>query len=196
MDYDNRKAAHTVILSAAKDLASNVEATHMKQYYVYIMFNQSRTLYVGVTNDLIKRVQDHKRKRVPGFTAKYNITQLAYYEIFRNVVAAIEREKQIKGWTRAKKIALIESQNARWEDLTNSLYVRPDPAGMKSRAEHGRDERGPILRCAQDDSAAHCHAERSEASGPEVPCQPTLGDWHGGRCQTLRCAQGDNGQFS
>ena len=91
----------------------------MKQYYVYIMTNRSRTLYTGVTNDLERRVYAHKRKLVKGFTEKYNITRLVHYEATSDVHAAIAREKQIKGWLRVKKIALIESTNPAWKDLTN-----------------------------------------------------------------------------
>lgn len=91
----------------------------MRQYYVYIMTNHSRTLYTGVTNDLQRRVLEHKRKQIPGFTQKYNITQLVYYEETPDVKTAIAREKQIKGWLRSKKIALIESLNSGWRDLSD-----------------------------------------------------------------------------
>jgi putative endonuclease len=90
----------------------------MRGYYVYIMTNHSRTLYTGVTNDLVRRVAEHKAKQIPGFTQRYNITQLVYYEATPDVRSAIEREKQIKGWLRAKKIALIESVNPDWRDLS------------------------------------------------------------------------------
>ncbi len=90
----------------------------VKQYYVYIMTNKSRTLYTGVTNDLERRVYEHKEKLVPGFTAKYNVTQLVYFEVTQDVRGAIAREKQIKGWLRRKKIALIESVNPEWKDLS------------------------------------------------------------------------------
>ncbi len=89
-----------------------------KQYYTYIMTNKSRTLYTGVTNSLERRVSEHKQKLVPGFTSKYNITRLVYYEEFSDVRDAIAREKQIKGWLREKKIALIESVNPEWKDLS------------------------------------------------------------------------------
>jgi len=91
----------------------------MKQYYVYIMTNSSRTLYTGVTNDLVRRVHEHKEKLIKGFTQKYNITRLVYYEITSDVRAAIQREKQIKGWLRKKKTALIESVNPEWKDLSD-----------------------------------------------------------------------------
>jgi putative endonuclease len=83
------------------------------------MANHSRTLYTGVTNNLQRRVHEHKQKLVPGFTQKYNITQLVYFEETPDVRAAIAREKQIKGWLRTKKIALIESLNPAWRDLSN-----------------------------------------------------------------------------
>jgi putative endonuclease len=90
----------------------------MKEYYVYIMTNKSRTLYAGVTNDLERRVFEHKNKLVQGFTSKYNITRLVWYEMFGDIHQAIESEKRIKGWVRAKKIALIELRNPEWKDLS------------------------------------------------------------------------------
>ncbi len=94
----------------------------MKHYYVYIMSNRSRTVYTGVTNNLVRRVDEHKRKLVPGFTRKYNITRLVYFEVTSDIRAAIAREKQIKGWLRAKKIALIDSLNPKWGDLSAGWY--------------------------------------------------------------------------
>jgi len=87
-------------------------------YFVYIMTNPSRTLYTGMTNSLRRRVREHKLKLVPGFTAKYNIDRLAYFETFQYVGNALEREKQIKAWTRAKRLALVESTNPQWNDLS------------------------------------------------------------------------------
>ncbi len=94
----------------------------MKTYYVYILTNKSKTLYSGVTNNLERRVYEHKHKLIPGFTSKYNITKLVYYEETDNINVAIAREKQIKGWLRAKKIALIESENPEWKDLSLDWY--------------------------------------------------------------------------
>ena len=94
----------------------------MKQYYVYIMTNRSRTLYTGMTNDLKRRVWQHKQKTIGGFTKKYNITRLVHYEETSDVHSAIAREKQIKGWLRAKKIALIEADNPDWRDLSEGWY--------------------------------------------------------------------------
>jgi putative endonuclease len=95
----------------------------MKTYYVYIMSNKSKTLYTGITSNLIKRVYEHKHKLVDGFTKKYNIAKLAYYEDTNDVNVAIAREKQIKGWLRSKKISLIESQNPKWQDLSEGWYA-------------------------------------------------------------------------
>ncbi len=88
------------------------------EYYVYIMSNVSRTLYIGVTNDLERRVYEHKQKLTEGFVKKYNVTMLVYYEETNAADAAIEREKQLKGWKRKKKIDLIESINPEWKDLS------------------------------------------------------------------------------
>lgn len=90
----------------------------MRQYYVYIMTNRLRTLYTGVTNNLYRRVYEHKNKLIGGFTKKYNITKLVWYEVTSEITSAIAREKQIKGWLRRKKIALIESMNPEWKDLS------------------------------------------------------------------------------
>ncbi len=94
-----------------------------KEYDVYIMTNKSRTLYTGVTNDLMRRVYEHKNKLVSGFTSKYNIQFLVYYESTSSIYSALEREKQIKGWLRAKKIALIDSMNPDWKDLSEEWSV-------------------------------------------------------------------------
>jgi putative endonuclease len=82
------------------------------------MTNNSKTLYTGVTNNLNRRVYEHKNKLIQGFTAKYNITKLVYFEICTDINQAIAREKQIKGWLRKKKVYLIESVNPEWNDLS------------------------------------------------------------------------------
>lgn len=99
----------------------------MKSYYVYIMTNKSRTLYTGVTNNLVRRAYEHKNKLVPGFTARYNLTSLVHFEKTGNIKAAIAREKQIKGWLRAKKISLIESANPKWADLSSGWHEKENP---------------------------------------------------------------------
>ncbi|MGD1039582.1 MAG: GIY-YIG nuclease family protein [Dehalococcoidales bacterium] len=93
----------------------------MKQYYVYIMSSISGVLYTGVTNNLPRRVLQHKKKTNKGFTAKYNVKHLVYYENTPDIGAAIAREKQIKGWTRAKKVQLINSVNPEWRDLSKDF---------------------------------------------------------------------------
>ncbi|HEY4759462.1 MAG TPA: GIY-YIG nuclease family protein [Thermoguttaceae bacterium] len=98
----------------------------MPEYYVYIMTNKSRTLYTGVTNDLERRVYEHKHKVVKGFTSKYKITKLVWFDTFPDIEQAIESEKRIKGWLRSKKIALIESCNQNWDDLSQGWYENGD----------------------------------------------------------------------
>lgn len=85
--------------------------------YVYILFNKRNGTYTGVTSDLIKRVYEHKNKLVDGFTKKYSVDKLGYYEIFSDISSAIKREKQIKGGSRQAKLVLIESINPEWKDL-------------------------------------------------------------------------------
>jgi putative endonuclease len=82
------------------------------------MTNHAHTLYTGITNDLERRINEHKMKMIQGFTSRYGLTSLAYYEITGDAKAAISREKQIKGWLRRKKVALIESANPEWRDLS------------------------------------------------------------------------------
>jgi len=91
----------------------------MKTYYVYLLTNwNNRVMYVGVTNDLERRISEHRFKVVPGFTQKYNVHKLVYYETYSDVTVAICREKEIKGWRREKKNRLVETENPKWNDLT------------------------------------------------------------------------------
>ena len=94
----------------------------MKLYYVYILSSRRRTLYIGVTGDLPRRLYEHRHKILEGFTKRYNVTQLVYLESTTDVRAAIFREKQIKKWSRAKKIALVRSMNPEWKDLAPELF--------------------------------------------------------------------------
>jgi putative endonuclease len=87
------------------------------QFYVYMLANESRMLYTGMTNSLERRGSEHKLKLMKGYARRYNLTRLVYYEVFTNAKAAIAREKQLKGWRRARKVALIERANPRWRDL-------------------------------------------------------------------------------
>jgi len=103
-----------------------------KTYFVYIMSNRSKTLYTGATNSLIRRVREHKMGIGSVFSARYRLDRLVYFERFEHVHNAIEREKEIKGWLRIKKIALIVSVNPAWRDLSREWYERhafqPDAA--------------------------------------------------------------------
>ena len=93
-----------------------------KQGYVYILFNKRNgTLYTGITSNLVKRIYEHKNKLTKGFTSRYNVDKLGYYEVYPLVTSAIEREKQIKGGSRKKKIELIEDMNPDWNDLYDSI---------------------------------------------------------------------------
>ena len=93
-----------------------------KQSFIYILTNHTNTtLYVGVTNNLIRRIYEHKNKLLDGFTKKYNLTKLVYYEVFENIENAILREKQIKSGSRNKKVQLINSMNAKWDDLYDEI---------------------------------------------------------------------------
>ncbi|MFH1730461.1 MAG: GIY-YIG nuclease family protein [Planctomycetota bacterium] len=94
----------------------------MPEYCVYIATNKSGTLYTGVTNDIRRRMYEHKTKAAPGFTSRYNINRLVYYEVFKDIRAAIDREKQIKGWLRAKKVKLIQEMNPEWRDLSAEWF--------------------------------------------------------------------------
>ncbi len=91
----------------------------MNQYYVYILRNKTNTvLYIGVTDNIQRRIYEHKNELLEGFTKKYHVHYLVYYEMYQNIKDAIAREKQLKGWTRIKKVNLIESMNPMWRDLS------------------------------------------------------------------------------
>ena len=94
----------------------------MREYFVYILSNKNNTtLYTGVTNNLYRRVRQHKSGKGSKFTSKYNLTKLVYYEVFENIYNALNREKQIKGGSRQKKIDLVEETNPAWIDLFTEL---------------------------------------------------------------------------
>ena len=113
-----------------------------RQYYVYLMASRTKRLYIGVTNNLERRVQEHK-SGLSTFTSKYRIDRLVYYEDTGDVWAAIEREKQLKGWRRDRKVALIEASNAEWDDLSEAWYAgwtaqrqRRRPPGQRDPSLH------------------------------------------------------------
>ena len=95
---------------------------HEGSYFTYVVASRSHTLYIGVTGDLHKRVFQHKWKEHDGFTARYNCDRLVWFERYQDVQGAIAREKELKGWRRSKKIALIESSNPGWIDLSRDWY--------------------------------------------------------------------------
>jgi len=95
------------------------------RYSVYIVGSLSGTLYIGVTSNLVFRVRQHKDHTFRGFTAKYDVERLLYYETYGQVATAIAREKQLKGWKRDKKIVLIEKSNPEWKDLSRAWYEKP-----------------------------------------------------------------------
>lgn len=99
-------------------------------FYVYILASVQRTLYIGVTNDLRRRVQEHKAGKISGFTSKYRVNRLVHYEVAQDAEGAIRREKQLKGWVRRRKVELIEEGNPQWEDLSDRIGL----AEMVTRA--------------------------------------------------------------
>jgi putative endonuclease len=93
-----------------------------KVYYVYILASASRVLYGGVTNDLFRRIWQHKQRAVRGFTSRYNVVQMVHFEETNSAIAAIAREKEIKGWRRERKMELVEQGNPAWADLSAEWY--------------------------------------------------------------------------
>jgi len=104
-------------------------AVDREKFWVYIVSSRSGTLYIGMTNDIARRIWEHKSGMFEGFASKYGCNRLVYWESFDDVRTAIDREKQLKGWTRAKKIALIESRNPRWADLAEKWGAKMAFAG-------------------------------------------------------------------
>ncbi len=115
------------------------------RFWVYIMASKSRPIYTGVTNDIECRVQEHKEGRIEGFTRRYRVNRLVYRERFRYIDNAIAREKEIKGWDREKRIALIENTNPTWEDLSLDWGkpiqpLRPSTSGEQQIPRSARDD--------------------------------------------------------
>ena len=104
-------------------LCEGVPMTSDQSYYFYVMASASRVLYAGVTNHIERRVWEHKQKVIKGFSQRYNTVELVYFETHGDIRAAIRREKQVKGWLRAKNIALIASANPGWKDLSASWFA-------------------------------------------------------------------------
>lgn len=117
-----------------------------KSYAVFIMASRSLNFYIGMSSNLYQRVWQHKHHIFEGFTTKYRIERLVYYETFDNVVKAIAREKQLKGWSRVKKIALIRTINATWVDLSEEWYRTAEPALSLPKGS----STPPVIRVAND----------------------------------------------
>lgn len=116
-----------------------------KQYYVYILASKKNgTLYTGVTDDLIERVDQHKKKLVEGFTKKYKVDKLVYYETTNDIRGAILREKRIKKWKRKWKIELIEKQNPEWKDLYYELFEMDSRCSLPRTSIRGGNDKREI----------------------------------------------------
>ena len=110
-----------------------------RTFHVYILAGDSGVLYTGMTNNLMRRIWEHKQRKIPGFTKKYNITKLVWHEAHGRAASAIAREKQIKGWSRAKKLTLVDTMNPHWKDLTETLESVSSQAGAGS-VHHERND--------------------------------------------------------
>jgi len=113
---------------------------HARRYYVYIMASRSLNLYTGVTDNIYRRSLEHKTGQIEGFTKRYHINRLVYYEVFKYIDNAIAREKQIKAWTRAKRIALIKADNPTWQGLAEG-WGEP----IKLQIPRARDQFGEAV---------------------------------------------------
>ena len=137
-----------------------------KRYYVYMMASRSRTLYTGVTDDLFHRALQHKKGEIEGFTKKYNINRLVYYETFKYIDKAIAREKQIKAWTRAKRLALIQSMNPAWQDLADGWGER---IRLQIPRSHNLGPTSDLQPCpvARDDNSERENVSKNESPSRE-----------------------------
>jgi len=126
----------------------------MRHYYVYMLSSLSHVLYVGVTNDLTRRVFEHRRKLVPGFTCRYNVTRLVYFEETSDVRSAIAREKEIKAWRRSKKTALVDSENPGWLDLAADWFEPVIPSKARNLARASVTDEIPRRQTPRNDTEA------------------------------------------
>jgi putative endonuclease len=156
-----------------------------KRYYVYIMASRSLTLYTGVTGDIYHRVLQHKAGEIEGFTKKYQINRLVYYETFKYVNNAIAREKQIKAWTRSKRLALIKTMNPTWQDLAEG-WGEP----IKLQIPHSvRDDKGLRVAAAPgstDVSRANPNASKGLEKSRESEKKESVGDQRAGSPSSSR----------
>jgi len=142
----------------------------VRNYYVYILSSPTHVLYTGVTNDLTRRVFEHRRKLVPGFTCRYNVTRLVHFEETSDIHSAIAREKEIKAWRRSKKVALVDSVNPGWVDLAADWFEDEIPPRQTRRNDRQADCPAPnvshVIPNVARNTAPACHSERSEESRP------------------------------
>ena len=151
-----------ITLSSRAKRARDLQLSSEKCYYVYIMASRSLNLYTGVTNSIYHRALQHKSGEIDGFTKKYNINRLVYYEVFEHIGNAIAREKQVKAWTRAKRLALIKSINPTWQDLSegwSNFYeetTADSSAALRNDKQKGNDGAEPTEKADEtaDSSAA------------------------------------------
>ena len=153
---DLQSACSAKKLGCDKSVCSEGSMNADRRYYVYIMASRSLTLYTGLTGDLTRRVLQHKSGEIDGFTKEYRIDRLVYFEVFKYVNSAIAREKQIKAWTRAKRLTLIKSENPTWQDLAEGWG---EPVELQ------------IPRFARDDSSIK---ESDGSSDPTATLLPLL----------------------
>jgi putative endonuclease len=146
---------------------------HEKRYYVYIMASRSLNLYTGVTGNLYDRILQHKKGEVEGFTKRYHVNRLVYYEPFKYVDNAIAREKQIKAWTRAKRLALIKSLNPTWQDLAEGWG---EPVKLQiPRSQNKRvEDRLHSIPVARDDNPKSENVDKKESIRGKSSEQKTL----------------------
>jgi putative endonuclease len=162
-----------------------------KRYYVYIMASRSLTLYTGVTGDIYHRALQHKTGEVEGFTKRYHINRLVYYETFKYVDNAIAREKQIKAWTRAKRLALIKSENPTWQDLAESWGepINLQIPRSQNQGRLGNTQPVPVARDDNSESVAEGWGEPIKLQIPRSQNQGRIGN-----TQPVPVARDDNSE--
>lgn len=142
------------------------ESQRLKNYFVYIMTNKTRsTIYIGMTNDLVRRVSEHQTGETKGFTQRYHLDRVVYYEVYPDPLSAIEREKQLKGWRREKKDHLIEKMNPTWADLSPELFRGMKPIQHNTILKRFGDCPRPT-QPNEKDSRACC-----DSSTPQISAQ-------------------------
>jgi len=136
-----------------------------RRFFVYIVTNRPRShvLYTGVTGNLVRRTFEHKNKVAPGFTSRYNLTRLVYYEMFVHPAGAIAREKEIKGWRRSKKVRLIEGMNPQWQDLAAEWGNEFKPSGETRQASIMNPDGGSAARGIPHPAEAGVRDDASKA---------------------------------